>query len=1427
MILRMLRKMTLKTHGPKHFVTAFLAGILSASMVAGGAIAAYAQEPGPTSSASAEPVDGATNSNSGSTNDGANTASDGIRSDADSGSSAVPPAPAADDTLVHDSGRLMAADGSKELTLEAPRVEDADKLHVESNGVTGLAGASPDIVVKDELTADEAYVSKLTIEDIVTGMAPFDKDDNRGNDSSADNMIIRSFDKATYTLKFVTTSDDEMTYFDKTRVGFKVTLPVDDQKAGFDMASISWADYTPGYEPKATVNDDGTQTLICYRVLEPTSEQPHTTPGTYSVPFGINIKAMVNGETFEPVFEAWTVPNDVHHRVARVKADPVTISSYPQFNAAVSDLQISGGAREWEFNAANGRGIYPSDDLYSGEKHKGILTMFVGTVSMVNKDRTKGMKGLEVPKPGENLKYTFDISAYFRKTGSNTNEPVEPDSQVMLWGAKGQEYTNTLRNELMPQNTNRIPWPIWQPRGDFSVASNRFSTSMSTYNSGNVEVEENRRADKSAYSINVHDWQVDVNKFPTRPNSGTATCGTRYSTSTCEIIEGAITTNVFYVLSPTTINGQDVEKYYNASLTQYNDIQIQSIDITSVTDVNVRQQTRTDDDKLSNGRHVSPGGKFSMHTKYNCSAMPWISAEYNGTDCGGWTAPDDKHGTDATIRGNRQRISLASWYANNGVDEQRPVMGINLAKIDTKALEVTRDLSLANPMNGVRAPKESVWKIYHSTSYNAPNGSTRVLYATKKDGTDWLSEDEQKKAGIDDLTYFDNYDDAIAHGIIVGVMVVNNSASPNAAVSSLYSPTFMVDVKSDAKVGHVSPLYQIAEMWTRGELIEHGINLPVTDYDAWNDWASKQDPLELRKTIEPNYWDASWDGKNRDYVKTSYDKNGVYIPGTEGERFGDSLTILGEKARTSVSTRQAKPDGTVGKNMYDIDKEQRIADWNIGVYANYSGTIGGAQTQPTTVNLKVSVPKGLTYIDGSSHFEGEYHEKTPLAGEFTGGTSVDPVKVTKNANGTTTLEYVFENFNLDMRYKPLTISTRIGDASNPDTDVKNGDQFTLTSEITSSGDMAKPSSQNGKQARYTIQVTRTKASTLATRAEPLIAEINDALDFVDMVANGSNANKDNSTFVGFMPVNGVAGSKYSGSWAFSGMEFSSSGIDVSEDNLDLYVTSDASYAGASPVEVMAADLSKFGKVPFNGSTPDFSGVKNLANTCVFVLKVKRMAPNSRMDIRLKATGKNNAYGDLYVNRLADGDNIVSALSTVVRREVNGVVWEDSNKNGERDDDEQLVKGVKVELVSPILSVVSRTVTDENGFYSFVGVAAGDYMLKFFAPDGTDWSRYVVTTKQVSGVDSSKNSDADSVSKDNLFRGATITLARMPDVANMATSRYVDAHEDMGIVRLHNQLATMPQAGATPWLLLLGIVSVLGTLFSVMLLLGATKDKKKQ
>ena len=90
-----------------------------------------------------------------------------------------------------------------------------------------------------------------------------------------------------------------------------------------------------------------------------------------------------------------------------------------------------------------------------------------------------------------------------------------------------------------------------------------------------------------------------------------------------------------------------------------------------------------------------------------------------------------------------------------------------------------------------------------------------------------------------------------------------------------------------------------------------------------------------------------------------------------------------------------------------------------------------------------------------------------------------------------------------------------------------------------------------------------------------------------------------------------------------------------------------------------------------------------------------------------------------------------------------------------------------------------------------------------------------------------NSDADEVKAGSAADGLSIGLAQFPQVAQMTGARYVDAHEDAGIVIMHNQLATMPQAGATPWLLLLGIVSVLGTLFSVMLLLGATKDKKKK
>ncbi|WP_216650076.1 SdrD B-like domain-containing protein [Lewinella sp. W8] len=62
------------------------------------------------------------------------------------------------------------------------------------------------------------------------------------------------------------------------------------------------------------------------------------------------------------------------------------------------------------------------------------------------------------------------------------------------------------------------------------------------------------------------------------------------------------------------------------------------------------------------------------------------------------------------------------------------------------------------------------------------------------------------------------------------------------------------------------------------------------------------------------------------------------------------------------------------------------------------------------------------------------------------------------------------------------------------------------------------------------------------------------------------------------------------------------------------------------------------------------------------------------------------------------------------------VWEDANENGIQDEGEKPIQGVVVNLKDENGVVIATTTTDQFGFYSFEGLAAGTYSVQFELPD---------------------------------------------------------------------------------------------------------------
>lgn len=94
--------------------------------------------------------------------------------------------------------------------------------------------------------------------------------------------------------------------------------------------------------------------------------------------------------------------------------------------------------------------------------------------------------------------------------------------------------------------------------------------------------------------------------------------------------------------------------------------------------------------------------------------------------------------------------------------------------------------------------------------------------------------------------------------------------------------------------------------------------------------------------------------------------------------------------------------------------------------------------------------------------------------------------------------------------------------------------------------------------------------------------------------------------------------------------------------------------------------------------------------------------------------------------------------------ISGLAWEDSNKNGERDQNEDVMSNINVKLLnSNTGEVIKDTVTDEDGLYQFDNLDEGNYIVMFVY----DSTSYSVTQYQKEGVRETRNSDVVQKEKD--------------------------------------------------------------------------------
>ncbi|VTZ99877.1 hypothetical protein BBRP734_01966 [Bifidobacterium breve] len=1312
-----------------------------------------------------------------------------------SGASAVSAA-YADDTTMGTSTRIQAEPDVKTTTGgdEAATKPDAGSGDEAGTGAdkqsdTGApaqsapqadAGqAAPDVTIHDMLDTDSAAVSRLRLTDRITGTAPFDKDNARGDDKDENNDIVRSYDTVTYDYEYTLTPDSTMDYYRRTRVGFRFELPYPKDKVTFDAEKMGWVDHTPGYEPKLTTETiDGTVTQVytCYRLLEPTSQSPTVNPGTGSIGLSVAVKGAPHGYRFHPTVKAWPAwdasnPTNTgtHKRAEDTPAD-VTVSAKLNLNVRMVNYgNVDRGVFDFSSGAAN-----------APNKDEGKVTGLGSGIALVTEmrwpDRTKGLKGLEAPSG--RITYRLRLSnQYSDDTKTGTKHPMERRWQPLLYDYghidnEDSKYGRTFA--WMGDLRYQAPGVADHADGNDRVA--RGNTTITTTTGG------------QGTDVTVSFDGYDTSVFPihNKLNGTHNKCSTDYMTSDCSTMQvGAIHTDVLQFITPTSRDGRTVAQYYG-NVDQTANITMDDMGLTATgvsgdrlaTAEDNSNQASTGDDHAGSATTVRISGTYSTRIRYThwSNEKSWNDA---GTS-GDWTMPDYGNGSDSLIQGSKLRLQIGHNIIINSEGDAE-VMGMGLVKLDPNTIEPVDDTPDSQPTIpmyvwtwGARAAKR--------------RNAIPYWYAVKKDGTNWKDYREQRDTKISGLDYYPTLNEAKRHGTIVGMLFEDhNTVDPTGtSFNRTFTPIVSLPARilDTARIGTVTPIVAETAYWTRNSLARTAnldADAPGTQWQRWSDSLATRLP-EYANSVKP---DLTYSGDT--YRPATFDDNGVYQGGDTADTLkGDSLYIAGETPHIAKQVEQTNEAGNV-KTVYDLDKEQRAVDWKLTATADTSTTTDGGQ-YTTDYIITDTLPKGLTYVDGSMTVGGQYSQHTPDKGTVTGGTPVTPTIVV-NKDGTTTMTIRVNGARADSGTQTVIhYSTTIGAAFDPDHDVRNNDSFTNHATIQSKRNMAPPISSKAQTADATVRVSRTRATALATRADPLLNDINRPLGYTNMLGNFSKDEKTDPYAVDVMPYTGLNQSNYHGDYVMAGLTVKA-GAGASMNGVKVYFTTDQKWRNVDATKITREQVTQWTEATVNATTGKVTIPDGYSKPVAWAFTSPSLPANARYDFSLSIKPTSNKAADSYVNRWTDGDNTVDAVTQVVERKVNGVAWFDTNHDGIRQDSDRLLADVTVTLVDgngrTVTSVSGKpctATTDRNGHYEIGSIPAGSgFKLRFTPKTGTAWHGQNVTVKNAKDASEATDSDSDREddSHGNMVAGV-ITLKPFPALDEMTSAVYEDPNEDHGM-----------------------------------------------
>lgn len=554
-----------------------------------------------------------------------------------------------------------------------------------------------------------------------------------------------------------------------------------------------------------------------------------------------------------------------------------------------------------------------------------------------------------------------------------------------------------------------------------------------------------------------------------------------------------------------------------------------------------------------------------------------------------------------------------------------------------------------------------------------------VYYITKPDGRNWISQEEMNNADIDGMRYFNDIESIPNGYICVGVYFESTTGVMSPITGDNNSVVFALQVKETAEIGETYGITGISKWW-----------LDYLDRDMYS--ITKQNF---------NSWPAATAvrGPGRTYIKTEYDENGQIVSGTHNLGWRDGQTVLIVGSELSISKSAINAETEKSKTNYDLGKGESIVTYKLE--PNISNNAANVHIEGVNLKIVDTIPSGITYVSNSSNY-------------------VEPI-ITNNVDGSTTLTWYLNNLTTGSKINPIIYKAHIDEFTD------NGVQFesnVVISENLADGEITKigQTDISFRTSNNTINVINLENYALHKRTDTPIIEANGEGNFVVTAVNYTDEALTNFKLLDILPYfNDKYGSNFSGIYTVSNITLKlikEDGNEIALNDLNLYITDSINVRNGVTVKSPNLGTASIWQSISSGSS---------INTQLTGFAVKGKLPEkTKLEIVINIKTSGNKSFDIYKNKAFVETNSQTAEMVspivkieVIKRSLEGYIFEDHNKDGLKQSNEKLLKGVTLKLLDESGNqaidingnTINSVVSDNKGYYKFENIPKGKYVVE--------------------------------------------------------------------------------------------------------------------